>query len=150
MEIREFSFGQTADVDGVLLVNTTPHSITFEENGVPVSVPCATILNAKAVEESAGEFGGVSLVKTAFVGTPEGENLIQKIRKEAPNAVIVGSIIAAQAYPGKVFAMTPMPGYERVAPSEKRMNPHKFTTFPNREKELEVAWNEGYERGLWH
>jgi len=41
----------------------------------------------------------------------------------------VGSIIAAQAYPGQVVAMTPTPGYERVPPAEKRMNPDKFNIF---------------------
>lgn len=123
MKIKNFDFGVAAVVEGVLLVNTTPHPITFEEAGVPVSVPTSKLLNARAVEESAGEFGGVSFVKTSFVGTPEGEALIEAIRQEAPDAVIVGSIIAAQAFPGKVVAMTPMPGFERVAPAEKRMNP---------------------------
>jgi hypothetical protein len=43
--------------------------------------------------------------------------------------VVVGSIIAAQAYPGLVVAMTPAPGYERKPPTEKRMRPDKFTVF---------------------
>lgn len=42
---------------------------------------------------------------------------------------VVGSIIAAQAYPGRVVAMTPVPGFERVSPAEKRMRCDKFTTF---------------------
>lgn len=42
---------------------------------------------------------------------------------------IIGSIIAAKAFPGVVFGMTPAKGFERVAPAEKRMNPSKFTTF---------------------
>lgn len=41
----------------------------------------------------------------------------------------VGSIIAAQAYPGQVVAMTPAPGFERVPPAEKLMSCEKFTTF---------------------
>ncbi|GAH77449.1 unnamed protein product, partial [marine sediment metagenome] len=48
---------------------------------------------------------------------------------ENPNAIIIGSIISAQAYPGEVFAMTPAPGFERVPPDQKRMNPFKFTMF---------------------
>lgn len=60
-------------------------------------------------------------------------NAIKAQHEASDNAAmplrIVGSIIAAQAYPGEVVAMTPAPGYERVAPAEKRMNPHKFTIF---------------------
>ena len=40
-----------------------------------------------------------------------------------------GLIIAAQAYPGRVLGMCPAPGYERVAPAEKRMTAQKFTVY---------------------
>jgi hypothetical protein len=43
--------------------------------------------------------------------------------------MIVGSIIAAQAYPGSIKAMIPCEGYERVPPTEKRMRPDKFTVY---------------------
>ena len=33
------------------------------------------------------------------------------------------------SYPGEVFGLTPVPGYERVAPDDKRMRCDKFTTF---------------------
>ena len=116
-------------VDGVGVVNTTPHPITFGVGDEIVSVPTSVLVNAKATETLARTEDGVEFVKTVFEGTPEGEEVISKILQECPEAVIVGSIVAAQAYPGKVFGMTPLPGYERVAPAEKRMNPHKFTTF---------------------
>lgn len=118
-----------ATVDGVVIVNTTPHPISFGVGDEIVSVPTSVLVNAKATETLARTEDGVEFVKTVFEGTPEGEEVISKILQEYPGAVIVGSIIAAQAYPGKVFGMTPLPGYERVAPAEKRMNPHKFTTF---------------------
>lgn len=116
-------------VDGVVIVNTTPHPLSFGVGDEVVSVPTSTLVNAKATETLARSEDGVEFVKTVFEGTSEGEEVISKIHQEFPKAVIVGSIIAAQAYPGKVFGMTPLPGYERVAPAEKRMNPHKFTTF---------------------
>lgn len=74
-------------------------------------------------------------VKTVFISTPEGTEAIRDIEDtfkgtECPDRlVIVGSIIAAQAYPGKVVGLCPVPGYERVAPSEKRMRCDKFTIF---------------------
>lgn len=132
------------NVEGTRIVNTTPHSITFgieKEGGaigevIPVEVPpCGILINAKAVEKTVKTEGGVEYVSTVFEGTPEGEKLITEIEEflsdpdEESEAVIVGSIIAAQAYPGRVVGMVPLPGYERVAPQEKRMDPHKFTIF---------------------
>ena len=116
-------------VDGVEVVNTTPHPISFGVGEEVISVPTSVLVNAKATETLARTKDGLEFVKTVFAGTPQGEEVIEKIFQEYPDAVIVGSIIAAQSYPGKVFGMTPLPGYERVAPAEKRMNPHKFTTF---------------------
>jgi hypothetical protein len=46
---------------------------------------------------------------------------------------IVGAIIYMEAQMSnmlyKLIAMTPVPGFERVPPAEKRMNPRKFTTY---------------------
>ena len=117
------------NVDGVMVFNTTPHPITFGVGEGTVEVPTSVLVNATASEEVVASEGGVEFVRTKFTGNEEGHALIAAMKESCPKAVIVGSIIAAQAYPGEVVAMTPLPGYERVAPSEKRMNPHKFTTF---------------------
>lgn len=117
------------NVDGVMVFNTTPHPITFGVGDEVKEVPTSVLVNATPVEEVVSNEGGVELVRTVFKGNEEGHALIAAMREACPKAVIVGSIIAAQAYPGEVVGMTPLPGYERVAPAEKRMNPHKFTTF---------------------
>lgn len=117
------------NVDGVMIFNTTPHPISFGVGDEVKEVPTSVLVNATPVEEVVSNEGGVELVRTVFKGNEEGHALIAAMKESCPKAVIVGSIIAAQAYPGEVVAMTPLPGYERVAPSEKRMNPHKFTTF---------------------
>lgn len=116
-------------IDGVEIINTTPHPINFGVGDKVVEVPTSTLINATPHEEVVANENGVELVRTVFVGNDEGNAAIAKIREAFPKAIIVGSIIAAQAYPGEVVAMTPLPGFERVAPAEKRMNPHKFTTF---------------------
>ena len=121
-----------------LVVNTTPHPLTFiDHEGAVVEVPNAPdfLLNARA-EEVQVEPG---LVTTKFVNSDAGLAVLVKIEEEVQNLQglekepfevrIVGSIIAAQAYPGRVVAMTPAPGYERVAPAEKRMSTEKFTVF---------------------
>jgi hypothetical protein len=116
-----------------VVCNTTPHDICFDVDGAVVVVPkSGIILNAKPEEIQVSD----DLVETRFVGTDEGRALIDEIKAAHAASAdaecklrIVGSIIAAQAYPGKVVAMTPAPGFERVPPAEKRMNPNKFTVY---------------------
>lgn len=114
------------------IINTTPHSITFRDSdGTEFDVsPSKWIINASVQEEVVTVRNGVEYVRTRFVPSAEGRAAIKEIRDQhSPDVIIVGSIIAAQAYPGQVVAMTPAPGYERVSVEQKRMNPHKFTTF---------------------
>ena len=69
-----------------------------------------------------------------FVPTPEGIQLIHDIREwfettfdiEKYDLRIVGSIIAVNAYKPYVVGLTPLKGFERVLPNEKRMNIDKF------------------------
>ena len=135
------NYGFAATIDGKVIVNTTPHPINFlNKDGETVVVPSSVapgertspwVVNAKAVEEQVGD----DLVRTVFVGTPEGEAILDQLEQWAreegyhDNLRIIGSIIAAQAYPGRVLGMCPAPGFERVAPAEKRMTTQKFTVY---------------------
>ncbi len=114
------------------IINTTPHPCTFQ--GVSGEVytvePCGVVISARPVELQAGRhISGAELVSIMFEQTEEAISKLSKLENENPDAVIVGSIIAAQAFPGRVFALVPVPGYERVPPAEKRMCDWKFTTF---------------------
>lgn len=118
--------------NNVAIINTTPHSVTIQDtDGTPITVPNSVVLNAKAEEKQVSDL----FVKTVFVPTEEGKEIISEIKKAFKSQigtgtlVIVGSMIAAQAYPEDVVAMTPVPGYERVKPADKRMRCDKFTTF---------------------
>lgn len=118
--------------NGVCVLNTTPHPLTIQDvNGELVIVPTSVLINAKAEEKTVDDL----FVTTVFVGTPEGTETIRDIEGTYAETgcpdrlVIVGSIIAAQAYKGKVVGLCPVPGYERVAPNEKRMRCDKFTVF---------------------
>lgn len=122
--------------NGVCVLNATPHPLTMQDtNGDLVTVPTSVLINAKAEEKAVNDL----FVTTVFVGTPEGKEIIRDIEGTyretgcTDRLVIVGSIIAAQAYPGKVVGLCPVPGYERVAPSEKRMRCDKFTVFTEKE-----------------
>lgn len=121
----------------VVVVNTTPHPVTFDFNSniEVVGSDKDWLINARVEEQPVGDSG--LFVRSNFVAAPDGWGKIEAIEEwfaatpdyQGCTLVIVGSIIAAQAYPGRVFGMTPAPGYERVAPSEKRMRVDKFTTF---------------------
>lgn len=123
--------------NGVVIVNTTPHAISVQDmDGNVIKVPTSIVLNAKAVEVP---YDTTELfVSTSFKGDRDGINTIMNIETEYSNLypddnytlVIVGSIIAAHAYPGLVASMVPVPGFERVAPEQKRMRCDKFTMYP--------------------
>ncbi len=116
-------------------INTTPHPIKMEtKQGTIYTVqPCGTLINARPIEEPVGNhpYGpyGVELVYTRFEADPESEEALSRLEAENPGWIIVGSIIAAQAFPGRVLAMVPVAGFERVRPAEKRMLDYKFTVF---------------------
>jgi len=117
---------------GKVILNVTPHPVTMvsQEGEVYTVEPCGTLINARPVEEPAGTHtSGAELVRTRFMTDPESEEALSRLEAENPGAVIIGSIIAAQAFPGRVLAMVPAPGFERVPPAEKRMRDDKFTTF---------------------
>lgn len=121
--------------NNVVVINTTPHAITMKDvTGELVSVESdsSLLINAQAKEEKVSDL----FVKTVFESTENGWNKIKEIKEtfselyhDGETLVIIGSIIAAQAYPGEVVAMVPVPRFERVAPTEKRMRCDKFTVF---------------------
>lgn len=121
--------------NGVVVCNTTPHPVTIQDvTGELVTVEPSEdfVINAKAKEEQVSPL----LVKTVFEATEDGEKRLRSIERcfsefyrDGGVLAVVGSIIAAQAYPGRVVAMTPVPGFERVPLAEKRMRCDKFTTF---------------------
>lgn len=111
------------------IFNSTPHAITMQDGeGNAVSIPSHRIINAKPVETRVGFINGIEYVKTQFVGDDAGRQIIAQAKADGYD-IVVGSIIAAQAYPGEVVAMVPAPGYERVPPEQKRMRMDKFTVF---------------------
>lgn len=129
-EIGNINF--VAFSNNVVVVNTTPHPVTIQDmDGTLITVPTSVLINAKAEEQKVSDL----FVRTVFTGTEEGKETIKRIKsaynRQFSNGtlVIVGSIIAAQAYPGEVSGLTPVPSFERVAPADKRMRCDKFTTF---------------------
>jgi len=115
-----------------MIINTTPHSIRMQNAAGEVFevAPCGVLINAKATEMAAGRhLSGAELVKVSFIADEANKAALDRLETENPGAIIVGSMIAAQAFPGRVVAMIAAPGFERVPPDQKRMRDDKFTTF---------------------
>lgn len=125
--------------NGVTIINVTPHPLTFLDRDEAITVPTSGILiNAKPIETIVR--GGIpTMVKTTFTASQEDEEKLSQIETSYSGILPIGSIIAAQAFPGRVFAMCPAPGFERVPPAEKRMSVEKFTTF-----ETEIKYLKNY------
>ncbi len=121
--------------NGLTIFNATPHSIRFwrEDWDDVIIVDSDVIISASPLEIPVISMVGLNqpnyeniwVVRTKFQPNKAGWDTIENSNAD----VIIGSIIAAQAYPGKIFAMIPCKGFERVPPAEKRMRPDKFTTF---------------------
>lgn len=124
--------------NGVTVVNCTPHPIRFQDltgEVVTIDLNLEYLINAEVQEEvTVDEDLGIEFVQPRFIANENGWGIVSRIHKEhGMDAVIIGSIIAAQAYGGAVCGMVPVPGYERVAPAEKLMRVDKFTRYCNGE-----------------
>lgn len=122
--------------NGIVIANTTPHNIVMQDTDgelVTVENNPDKLINASTTQVY---WGGI-YTEPSFDPTTEGLYIIAEIKKDfaeqygatGKTLVIIGSIIAAQAYPEEVAAMLPVPGYERVVPNEKRMRCDQFTMY---------------------
>ena len=119
--------------NGVRVVNTTPHSLTFLDGDKVVEVLNSGVLINARVENNATKEGVVTFKVPKFVSEPESEERLQILESEVPpGTLVIGSIIAAKAYPGRVVGMIPAPGFERVPPAEKLMSVWEFTRYPTK------------------
>ena len=127
------------EVEGNIIVNVTPHPITFgTDDGGTITVPCSGIIvNAMTIERRIDD----ELVTTESAKSEEDVKKIARIEKwyeskdewdgdifgnGRKRLRIVGSFIAMNAYSGVICGMVPLKGFERVPPEQKRMDPHKF------------------------
>lgn len=81
------------------------------------------------VEKPLKEVNGINFATTVFEKDETSLKLLEDIEQKCPGGIIIGSVIAAQAYPGRVCGLVAAKGYERVAPAEKRMRLDKFNIY---------------------
>ena len=126
LEINGEGIKVIAFSNGRTIMNTTPYTMSFDDNGKGVKVPpCGFLLNSTTSEEKISDI----YITTKYIGNQEGFNFLDAVKEINENIIIVGSIVSAQAYPRRVVAMKAMKGYEKAAPGKKRMNPNLFTIF---------------------
>lgn len=119
-------------VNGKNVFNGTPHEIRFmESDGTIVIVPKGKVsdsVKANSTETLVSTSGKTMFVTPKFTPDDESLQVIEKAYNDGAD-IVVGSIIAAQAYPGKVFGMVPVEGYERATNDQKIMKSDTFVTY---------------------
>lgn len=120
-------------VAGVKVVNTTPHAITMTtaDQSITDSVsPCGALINATAVAQPVDSgITGVKFQKTSFIADPTTTDTLMAFHAKYPDVIVIGSLIAAQAYPGLVVAMVAHPDFMRVPPADKKMLIDTYTVY---------------------
>lgn len=105
--------------------------------GRPAVLSAAPHENQSSIVRADGG-GQIMLVRTEFSAQPEAWTLLDQLESVARRlpggpAFIIGSVIAAQAFPGRVCSMIPAPGFEHGMTPTKCMRLDKFNLFPARE-----------------
>lgn len=78
--------------NGVTIVNTTPHAITFQDGDTLISIDSTPedIINATVSEEAVLDKGCVTFVKSKFNGSEEGKAKIERLYNEyGEDAIII-------------------------------------------------------------
>ena len=117
-------------INGMRFFNGTPHPIRFQDrNGVEVVVEPDEVINARPVEmQVKGWTDEIEFVRPEFEATDEGWNVIYQACEQGAQ-IILGSIIAAQAYPGEIVGIIQIEGQGRCAPAERIYRSDKFSMF---------------------
>lgn len=121
------------EIDGIKLINCTTHEITFRNKaGEDVVVPASKYtLKADTIEKVIDVYdNGLTFVEPTFVPSEKGTEELNELELMYPEVdIFVGSMMSAQAYPGRVVALTPTSDTIRALPKHKRYSANKFTIF---------------------
>ena len=114
-----------------MLINATPHDLVMtNEDGTEFTLPpSGYTLKAETATVLLREQDGIQFFATSFSKDEGTLKDLAEIRAKYPDAVIVGSIVAAQTYPEDVVALMTTPETIRAEPSKKRYYAYRFTTY---------------------
>lgn len=118
---------------GVIVYNVTPHEIRFKCEKEVIVAKSDGIVNALIENQVVYKDGRYTLVSFKPKEMKEGRQLIDAIHEECPEALIVGSIIAAQAYPEEVVSSKPFRSARFDKSNRNLVQSRLFTVFPKGE-----------------
>lgn len=129
---------------GVTIYNVTPHDLMLwydfgDEGGGLFTVPSDGVVNVQSRRQTVHHGKGYKLSRVTFVPTEAGDKLIEEIRKRISkgkeNALIVGSVLAAQAYPEHIVSTIPVKGREirKLSGQPRLVMAQRFNTFKQQE-----------------
>lgn len=94
--------------NGLVVYNATLHDLNFWFEGGVVVAPPDQLINAHMMSRTVEHTPEYNLVEVTYTQTEEGRETIRSIRERDPKALIVGSVIAANAYPGEIVSPIPV------------------------------------------
>lgn len=122
--------------NGLLIYNATAHDLVFLCGEEIVLAERDGIINAKIEGSVVEEHLAYSILVNRYLPLQSGLLAIESIRKAYGEVLIVGSQIAAQAYPGEIvypLPITKQRGENKLINKSDRLNrSDKFVTFRKR------------------
>jgi len=115
----------------IVIFNATKHGLYFQrDDGVIIYAPVDEVISCASESDRIRKEGPVEYVNVRYKPTVFGEQQIARIRGEHPKAIIIGSNLAARAYPGYIFSPIPFKGertdYNRILVNvHNRFNTHE-------------------------
>lgn len=123
--------------NGVTIMNVTPHDLIFQDDSWDdvVVAPSEFVISADTYDSVVKFHGEARLVYLEFRPRRENVEWIEDMKRRYPSILLVGSVVAAQAYPGDIVAPVPRFRGERGGKRVSRplMNPNRFSVHPKGE-----------------
>lgn len=114
--------------NGVVVYNATPHPLHFWVGGDKIiTAESDVVINAHITSDVIEARNKYTLVELRYEPTDEGEWIIDSILEECPEALIVGSAVAAQAYPGRV--VSPIPNKSLKHEGQRVIRSNRFNVY---------------------
>ena len=117
--------------NGVMVFNLTPHDLVFgtKEGQVMTTAPSDGVVNAEIVNEIVEVHTAYELTTVRYRPMRRVLKFIEETRAQYPNAVLVGSSIAAMTYRGELVAAVPVFKDQAHRKRTRLVRPDLFTTY---------------------
>jgi hypothetical protein len=130
---------------GLIIYNVCAHDLHFwcGRGDGTITAPSDGVINSLPVIHKVSEHNGYILTSIDYARTVAGDLYIKRIREECPEALIIGSIITAQAYIGDVVAPVPLRSVRRDSSSNLSIRLNRSNRFATFEKQKEEVTHHG-------